>query len=101
MNYLTEDNIDVLKQEKPIIVDFYADWCGPCQMLGPVFEELSKEMPEVDFYKCDTMTQGNIATEFGIRGIPALVIMKNGKEVDRIIGFKPKDAIKQTIKEAL
>lgn len=80
-----------------VLVDFYADWCGPCRMVGPVIEELSDEMPEVGFKKINVDEEGELAGLFGVRSIPTLVLFKDGKEVDRIVGFKPKNALKDFI----
>jgi len=80
----------------PIVVDFWASWCGPCKMLAPVFDELSGEYDEKTllFGKSSTEEHPDHASKHGISGIPALVVFKEGKEVDRIVGFAPKEAIK-------
>ena len=82
-----------------VIVDFWAPWCGPCQMLGPVFEELSREIKNVNFAKVNIDDDGESAMELGVRGVPTLILFKDGEEVDRIVGFLPKDVLKTKIEE--
>ncbi|MFT4303743.1 MAG: thioredoxin [Candidatus Woesearchaeota archaeon] len=101
---LNNENFDQeINKDVPIIVDFWASWCGPCQMLGPVFEELSKEYDatKLRFAKCSTETSPEPPSKYGVTGIPCLILFKNGKEVDRIVGFMPKDALKAKIDEIL
>lgn len=80
------------------VVDFYADWCGPCKMIAPVFEELSKEIP-ANFIKINVDNSQDIAAKFQVASIPTLVILKDGKEVDRIVGFVPKASLESKIKQ--
>jgi len=88
---------EVLKSDKPVLVDFWAPWCGPCRMLAPVLEDLSKEMKHAKFTKLNTEEYPALASEYGIMSIPCLVVFKKGKEADRIIGFMPKPVLKQKI----
>jgi thioredoxin 1 len=89
---------EVVKSELPVIVDFWASWCGPCKMLTPVFEEVSKDYEgKLKFAKVSTEEFPNVAQQNNITGIPCLIIFKDGKEVDRIVGFNPAPALKQKI----
>ncbi|MCF7872346.1 thioredoxin [Candidatus Woesearchaeota archaeon] len=104
MKKLTKENFEqeVLKANTPVIIDFYADWCGPCKMMSPVFEELSKEYEgKLKFLKLDTEDQPELAGQFNIRGIPSLSIIKGTEEINRIVGFNQKEALKQKIDETL
>ncbi|MFP4567803.1 MAG: thioredoxin [Candidatus Woesearchaeota archaeon] len=81
------------------VVDFHAQWCGPCKMLGPVFEEISTELKEINFAKADIDNVGETAMELGVRGVPTIILFKDGKELNRIVGFVPKETLKTQIKE--
>ncbi len=78
----------VLQSEKLVVVDFFADWCGPCKMLSPVLEELKAENPEVDFYKINVDDNPQLSEQFGVSSIPNVVFFKKGEAVDRSVGFK-------------
>lgn len=81
-----------------VVVDFFATWCGPCKMLAPVFEELSNEMNEsAKFVKVDIDQSMEIARKFMVSTVPTMMIFKDGKQVDTMIGFMPKDAIKAKV----
>jgi thioredoxin len=97
-NYESEvDNASV-----PIVVDFYADWCGPCQMMKPLFESLSEEFKgKMNFLKLDTQAQEGLAMKFGIQGIPTLVFLKDGKEVERHVGYASEGMLKEKIDSVL
>lgn len=92
----------VRTSNKLVVMDFFATWCGPCKMLTPIFESLSQEMGEqVDFAKIDIDRSLEIAQEYKIVSVPTMIIFKNGKEVQRIVGFLPKEQIKSKIKAHL
>lgn len=97
---ITQENFkeEVAESNIPVVVDFWASWCMPCKMMGPVFEELSDEYEgKVKFAKVNTEEEGEIAEYFQIRGIPSLSVIINGGEVDRIVGFSPKEDLKKKI----
>ena len=89
---------EVLKSDKAI-VDFWAEWCGPCRVLGPRFEELSNEMTDVKFFKVNVDNNQQTAAKFEIRSIPTILLFKIGQMVGKIIGALPKDALKQKIEQ--
>lgn len=100
VKHLTSENFEdeLIKSELPVVVDFYADWCGPCQMMAPVFEDLSKQFEgKVKFLKLDTQSESRIAAEAGVQSIPTLIFMKDGKAVGKSIGFAGEDALKEKI----
>ena len=92
---------EVLESEKPVIVDFWAEWCGPCRILGPRFEELSKEMTGVKFVKLNVDENMATSGSYSIRSIPTLLIFKKGEVAGNIIGAYPKEMIKQKIESSL
>lgn len=88
--------------DKPCIIDFYADWCGPCKMVAPILEELAAEYEgEIYIYKVDTEAEQQLAAEFGIRSIPSLLFCPMGEAPQMAQGALPKDAFKQAIDEVL
>ena len=92
---ITKENFEkeVLKSDKKVVVDFNADWCGPCRMLKPVLEELSSEMKDYKFVSINVDDEDDLSSEYNISSIPCLIIFENGKEVTRSIGFKSKDEL--------
>ena len=82
---------EIMDSEKPTVLDFWAKWCPPCKMLGPIFEELSKEMSEFKFAKIDVDKNQEIAGQFEVRSIPTLIFFKDKKEIGRMTGFLPKE----------
>ena len=93
--HLTSDNFEaeVLKADGTVLVDFWATWCGPCQMLAPIIEEIANELPDVKVCKLDVDENPDIAAKYNIMSIPSLFIYKNGEIVKRSIGVKSKDSI--------
>lgn len=92
---ITKENFEseVLKSDKPVLLDFWAQWCGPCRMLSPTVEEVAGETPNVKVGKVNIDEQPELAQAFGVMSIPTLVVMKNGKMVNRTVGVRPKSAI--------
>ena len=81
------------------VVDFYADWCGPCKMLAPVLEQVDKELEDVNFVKVNVDENEDITRQFGIMSIPTLIIFKDGEQVAQTMGFQPKERLIQWINE--
>ena len=97
---VTNENYESLKNgELPLVIDFWATWCGPCRMVAPIIEELANEYDgKVTVGKCDVEEADDIAAEFGIRNIPTIVFMKDGKILDKIVGAASKSKIEEKIK---
>ena len=98
----TEFEREVLKSELPVFVDFWAEWCGPCRMVAPIVDQLAKDYAgRMKFAKVNTDENPGIPTKYGIRGIPTLIIFKNGEEVRRIVGAAPREHYVREIKAIL
>ena len=93
--HLTKDNFDsiVNQNEKSVLIDFWAPWCGPCQMLGPIIEEIAAERDDVIVAKINVDDEMEQAKKFRIVSIPTVIVMKNGEKVASSLGYKPKDEI--------
>jgi thioredoxin 1 len=101
---ITDDNFNevVLKSDKPVLVDFWAEWCGPCRMVGPVVEELSKEYAgKAVIGKLNVDFNPRVATDYGIMSIPALLFFKGGKLVDKQVGAVPKHVLSNKLEAQL
>lgn len=91
---VTKENFnEVIKTEKPVLIDFYADWCGPCKMLSPVVDEIAEENPQFVVGKVNVDEEEALAMEFGVMSIPTLVIFKDGNVAEKLVGVRPKNAI--------
>lgn len=95
---ITKQMFEEMKDEL-IVLDFYADWCGPCKMIAPFFQEVSEKIEGVKFVKVNVDEEGDLAKEFGVQSIPTLVILKNKQEIGRKIGFVMKNVLEAWILE--
>ena len=84
---------EVLNSDRPVLLDFWAPWCGPCRMVVPIVEEIAEERPDIKVCKVNVDEQSELAAQFGIMSIPTLVVIKDGKIINQSMGAKPKEAI--------
>ncbi|EHQ06368.1 MAG: thioredoxin [Leptonema illini] len=98
---ITDDTFTDQTSKGLVLVDFWAEWCGPCRMLSPIVEQLSNEMGTVQFRKINVDENPSVASSLGISAIPTMVLYKDGKPVDRIVGLLPKDHLKKVLEKHL
>ena len=84
---------EVINSDKPVLIDFWAPWCGPCRMVVPIIDEIAAEHPEYKIVKVNVDEEVELASRFGVASIPTLVVMQNGMEVERSVGARPKNQI--------
>ena len=90
--HVTKENFEkeIMESDRTVLIDFYADWCGPCRMMGPIVEEIAAEHPEYKVAKVNVDEEPELAAKFGVMSIPALFVIKEGKTVAQSLGAKPK-----------
>lgn len=89
---------EVMNSDKPVLIDFWATWCGPCRMLAPIIEEIANEHNDIKVGKVNVDEEAELAEKFDIESIPTLVLIKNGKIVSRSLGYRPKSDIEEMLK---
>ncbi len=100
--HITKDNFnkEVIETEKTVLLDFWATWCGPCQMIAPILDEIAEECPDITVGKIDVDKEQDLAMSFGITSIPTLIVIKNGKAVEKAVGMRAKNQILEMIDNA-
>ncbi|MBP3792483.1 MAG: thioredoxin [Ruminococcus sp.] len=98
---LTDLNFEqeVMRSDKPVLIDFFATWCGPCTMVSPLVDEIAQERSDIKVCKVDVDDQGGLASRFGVSSIPMLVVMKNGKVTAQNVGAVPKEKILELVEK--
>ncbi len=90
---------EVEQDKGTVFVDFWAPWCGPCVMMGPVYEKMAQKYPGIKFCKVNTVENMEKASELGVSGIPCIIVFKEGKEIDRLVGFRDENAFEAEVKK--
>ena len=100
---VTKDNFQrlVVASEMPVLLDFWATWCGPCRMIAPIVEQIASEREDIVVGKINVDEEMELAIQFGVSSIPCLVVLKHGQEVDRSVGFEPQPAIQAFLEKHL
>ena len=89
---------ELIASNKPVMIDFYADWCGPCKALSPIIDEIAEKEKHIVVGKVNVEEEKDLANKYRVRSIPTMVVFKGGKEVNRLVGFMPKEEILEKIK---
>lgn len=100
INHINSDQFDseVIAADKPVIVDFYATWCGPCKMLAPVLEKFADKHPEIKVLKVDVDDNNDLAANYGVQGVPTLLYFKDGKLANQAVGFRNESGLEDLIR---
>jgi len=104
LSQVTDDNFEevILKSEKPALVDFWATWCGPCRALSPIVEQVADSFQgQVTFSKLNIDDNPNVTAKYGVMSIPTLILFKDGKAIERLVGLVPKERLEEFVKKAL
>lgn len=98
---ITKDSFEqeVIKSDKPVMIDFWASWCGPCRMVAPIMEDLAEENNNVKICKVNVDEQGELAAQFRIMSIPTIMVFKNGENVEKVIGARSKEEFQELIQK--
>ena len=97
--HINKNNFDlVINSEKPVLLDFYAEWCGPCRMVSPIVEQIAEENPQYLVAKVNVDEEPELSAQFGVSSIPLLAVVKNGKIVSKVAGARPKQQILELLK---